>query len=90
MNILLSVVAGLLLLVGLVSMVTPIPGGTVIVALALTMLICVNAKVQACLLYMRTKSPFVNKIFAFLQKNAGSKIKVIGVALKKTEPKNRA
>jgi len=87
MNMILSIIATLLLLIGFISMVTPIPGGTLIISLGLTMLICVNSKAQACLLYMRTRYTLVNKLFTFLQKNAGSKITVIGVALEKTQPK---
>ena len=46
MNTLISVVAFIAFVFGIISLVTPIPGGTFIVAMSLATLICVNEKVN--------------------------------------------
>ena len=90
LNAILSVVALIVLILGVISLVSPIPGGLLVIAFSVTTLICVNAKAQACVLYFRSKYEFVNKIFTFLQNKIGSRIHFIGDALRRTEPKDKS
>lgn len=85
-NALLSVVAFFLLIIGLISMVTPIPGGTFLIAVSISILICSNAKAQACMRYVRTKSSRFNKIIFWLENKVGVRVKFIGSALANTRP----
>lgn len=85
-NILISVVAFIALLIGIISMVTPIPGGTLLIAGSVSVLICSNSKVQQFVRYMRSKSRRFNKVIFWLENKVGVKIKFIGTALRKTRP----
>lgn len=86
MNILLSFIATLLLLVGLVSMVTPIPGGTFLIATSISLLICSSSKVQNYMRVLRTKYNRFNLFVFWLENKVGVRVKFIGAALKKTHP----
>ena len=86
-NILVTLFALLLLIIGVISMATPIPGGTFMIAISISLLICSNAKAQRYMRMLRTKSkPFNNMIF-WLERKVGVRIKFIGIALEKTHPK---
>ena len=85
-NLLLTVLATLGLIFGLFSMVTPIPGGTLIIAASVSLLICVSPTAQFCLRFLRTRFQFLNKSFFFLEEKIGTKINFVSSALKKTRP----
>lgn len=89
LNILNSIAAIILLIIGLISMISPIPGGVILIAIGMSMLICSNAKAQACVKFLRTKSHKVNKIFFWMEEKVGRKINFIGIALAKTQPQTR-
>jgi uncharacterized protein YqgC (DUF456 family) len=86
LNLLLSIIALFLLLLGLISMVTPIPGGTLLIALSFSVLICTSSIVQACVRYVRERNNTFNKIIFWLENKAGIRIQFIGTALAKTRP----
>lgn len=81
-----SMLAVILILFGLVSMVTPIPGGAILISGGLTMLICVSPSAQYCIMWLRAKVNWINRLLFWLEKNIGPRIKVVGVALGKTQP----
>jgi len=81
-----SFVAFVLLFFGLISMVTPIPGGTFLIAISISILICSNAKAQAYMRLLRTKYDRFNRFIFWLELKVGSRVTFIGVALKKTHP----
>ena len=83
---LLKLLAYLLLILGLVSMLLPIPGGIFLLAGALTLLICTDPFAQLCLKWMRTRINWFNKTIYWLENKVGVKIKVMGDALKLTRP----
>jgi hypothetical protein len=85
-NIIISVFASVVLLVGLISMVTPIPGGTMMIAGSLTALICTSPRARRCLQFMRTRMNWFNKMMAWVEKTVGNRINIIGVALRQTRP----
>ena len=67
-------------------MATPIPGGTLFIALGLTALICSSPTAQYCIMWIRARTVWFNKLFFWLEKKVGSKVKVVGEALLKTHP----
>lgn len=85
-NLLVTFLSLVLLLIGVLSMVTPIPGGTFMIAASISMLICSNAKAQRYMQILRTKYNALNKAIFWLEKKVGNRIKFIGIALEKTRP----
>lgn len=78
------IIAGVLLLVlGTISMVTPIPGGTFLLAFGVVLLICVSPWFRRCLQFLRTKVVWFNKLMTLLERNTGKKI---GGILELTQP----
>lgn len=87
LKIILSLLASVLLLLGLISMVTPIPGGTIMIAVSLTTLICTSPRAQAFLRYLRSRIDTLNRIFNWLEEKVGKQIAFIGDALSRTRPR---
>lgn len=85
-NMLLKALAYFLLVLGFIVMFLPIPGGIIIVAGALTMLICTDSYARYCLKWMRTKLNWFNKAIFWLENKIGVRIKIMGDALKLTHP----
>ena len=85
-NFFISIVASVVLLFGLVSMVTPIPGGTVLIAGSLTALICSSPFARRCLQVMRTKLNWLNKGVLWVEAKMGERIGIVGRALAQTRP----
>ena len=85
-NLLISIAAVFIVLLGAVSMVTPIPGGTLFIAVGISMLICSSPMAQAYVRYLRTKNNRMNKIVFWLENKVGVRINFIGTALWKTRP----
>lgn len=85
-NILVSIFATLLFIIALLSMLTPIPGATLLFAISLSMLICSNSKVLASVRFIRTKSQKLNKLVLWLEKKIGARISYVGTSLAKTRP----
>ena len=87
-NILLTAISSILLLVGLISMLTPIPGGIFLVAGSLTTLICTSPTARLCLQSLRSRTGWVDKVFLWLEKKIGQRIEFVGDALRRTRPGN--
>ncbi len=87
-NFILSVLSSILVLIGVVSMVTPIPGGTFLIAGGLTALICTSPRARLCLRHARGRFGFFDKTFLWLEKMVGERVPVVGNALRKTRPGN--
>ncbi|MFT6222077.1 MAG: hypothetical protein ACJA0C_001485 [Candidatus Endobugula sp.] len=85
-NLLLTIIASIVLLFGLISMVTPIPGGTIMIAGSLTTLICVSPRAQSYIRAMRTRINWFNKAVFWLEEKVGTRISFMGEALEKTRP----
>lgn len=86
MNIILSILAAIVLVAGIISLVTPVPGGTLFIAIGLTALICTNHKAQLCIRYFRGKVQTFNKIMRWIEDKIGKRINFIGDALARTRP----
>ncbi len=79
-----SLVAGtLLVLLGAISMVTPIPGATFMLALGSVLLICSSPRFRVWLQSCRAKSPRFDKLLLFMERKAGARL---GGILKLTRP----
>jgi len=85
-KLLLTIVATLVLILGLVSMVTPIPGGTFMIAGSITVLICSSPRVQACIKFFRGRANWFNRLFSWLEDKIGKRIHFVGDALQRTRP----
>jgi hypothetical protein len=85
-NFIVVVITSLTLLIGLVSMVTPIPGGTLLIAGSLTALICTSPRARRCLQILRTRLEFLNKGILWVEEKVGNRIGIVGNALRQTRP----
>lgn len=85
-NLLVTLISLFILIIGVISMVTPIPGGTFMIAISISTLICSNARAQRIMRQLRTKYNAFNKVIFWLEKKVGGRVKFIGIALEKTRP----
>ena len=69
-------------------MVTPIPGGTFMIAMSISALICSSTKAQTYMRALRTKFTRFNKFIFWLENKVGVRIKFIGIALGNTRPED--
>ena len=77
------VVTGIvLLLLGTISMVTPIPGGTFMLALGSVLLICASPWFRRCLQLLRRRFKLFNRMMTWLENKTGERI---GGVLKLTQ-----
>ena len=80
----LAIIAGsLLLLLGTVSMVTPIPGGTFMLASGSVLLICSSPWFRRCLQFLREKFNRFNRLMSWMENKMPEKL---GGVLKLTQP----
>lgn len=82
-RIFLVVIGGMLLLMGAVSMLTPIPGGTFMLAGGMAILICTSPLFQLCMQALRTRFSFFNRMMSWMEEKTGERL---GGALKLTQP----
>ena len=83
MRIITLVAGSLLLLLGLVSMVSPIPGGTLLIAAGIAMLICSSRRAAALVKRSRRRYVRLNKAMIWLEDHMGEKI---SAPLRQTRP----
>lgn len=86
MKVVITGLALICILFGLISMVTPIPGGTFLIAGGLTVLICTSPTAQYCLMWVRSRLNGVNSLMFWLERKVGVRVAVVGKALSKTHP----
>lgn len=85
-NLIVTVFASVVLLIGIVSMVSPIPGGVVMIAGSLTALTCTSPRARRCLQFMRTRINVLNKSILWIEEKVGHRIGIVGRALRQTRP----
>ena len=85
-NLIVSAFASFTLLIGIVSMVTPIPGGTFLITVSLTALICSSPRARRFLQILRTRAEFLNKSILWMEEKIGDRISIVGNALRQTRP----
>ncbi|MGI9205397.1 MAG: hypothetical protein ACR2Q3_15380 [Woeseiaceae bacterium] len=74
MRIVLLVIGSALLLVGLISMVTPIPGSTFLIATGTGLLICTSKRVTSWIRQTRTGSTRFNRSVTWIENKMGDKL----------------
>ncbi len=84
--ILTKIAAGFLFVLGLVSLVSPIPGAFIFLACSLTLTISVSPYAQFCVQWIRSRVSLINKFLYWLERKTGDRIKMIGQTLPKTHP----
>lgn len=73
----------LLLLLGTISMVSPIPGGTLMLATGTVLLICASPWFRRCLQFIRSRFKLFNRIMSWMENKMNTRISNI---LKLTQP----
>ena len=86
MNLIITIFSSFFLILGLIAMLTPIPGGILFIAGALTGLICSSQRARSCVQWARGRADWFNNGVFWLEKKVGSRIKIVGDALAKTQP----
>ncbi len=86
MRITLIIIASFLLLLGSISMLSPLPGGTLMLAAGLALLICSSEKATNWLLHLRTRNNKLNRIMGWMEDHAGQRL---GSILRQTRPDER-
>lgn len=81
-----KIAAVALFFLGLISLVSPIPGAFIFLACSLTLSISVSTYAQFCVQWVRSRVSFINKFLFWLEKKTGDRIKMIGDTLPKTHP----
>ena len=84
MKVLFIIVSSILLVIGLVSMVTPIPGGSLLIAMGLTLLICVSETAARFVMACRSRVSFLNKAIVWVETHVPEKL---SAGLRRTRPK---
>jgi len=74
MKLLTTTLAYIILLIGFVSMFTPIPGGTLLIVAGCTLLICSNARAAAKVKSLRTTKPMLNKTLTWVEDKMGERV----------------
>ncbi len=82
-RVLLVIVGSLLLLLGVVLMVSPIPGPTFLIALGVVLLICSSPWFRQCVQFLRSRIKLFNRLMMWMETKMGQRI---GSILKLTQP----
>lgn len=83
MQFLLKIFALLLLPIGLVSLMLPIPGAFLVLVLGMTLLIATSRKTRICLSCLRLRYDRFNLLMVWLEERTGERM---GAVLKQTRP----
>jgi len=85
MRILILITGSILLVIGLVSMVTPIPGGTLLITVGAGMIICSSKTAAKYIQTCRTKFHRFNRGVHWLEEKMGDRM---SAPLRQTRPKD--
>jgi uncharacterized membrane protein YbaN (DUF454 family) len=83
MRIVLMILGSILILVGLISMVTPIPGSTFFIAFGSGLLICTSERAANWIRRARTRSTRFNKSVTWMENKMGDRL---GGPMRRTRP----
>lgn len=82
-----STLSIIMLLVGIVTLLSPIPFGLIIIAVSLSLLITVNVTAQKMVIDIRKKNMPVNRFLLKIENRTYLRVPFIDNALLKTRPK---
>ncbi len=85
-NLLVSVLATFGLLIGMLSMATPIPGGTVLVAVCISILIFTSSLARTAVLGLRANVSWIDKALLWVANAVGHRFRFIRIGLHRTNP----
>ena len=74
MRVFLSGIAFLLILLGLVSMFSPLPGATILIAAGCALLICTNKRAANMVRACRSRFSFLNRGMIWIEDKMGEKL----------------
>lgn len=83
MRIVVAIVGTVFLVLGTLSMFTPIPGGFIPLGLGIAMLICTSPMFQRWLTHRRENNAWLNKWMSWLETHLGARL---NDALRRTRP----
>lgn len=85
-KLLVSALATLGLLIGMLSMATPIPGGTVLIAVCISILIFTSSLARAAVLGLRARVIWIDKALLWVDSAVGHRFRFIRIGLHRTNP----
>lgn len=85
-KLLVSALATFGLLIGLLSMATPFPGGTVLIAICISILIFTSSLARAAVLGLRANLRWVDKALLWVADAVGHRFRFIRIGLHRTNP----
>ena len=74
MRVFLQVLAYIILFFGLISMLTPLPGGTLFIATGFTILVCTSERAERWIKKTRSEKPWFNRPIMWVEDKAGEKL----------------
>ena len=83
MRIVLAIVGSLFLVLGALSMLTPIPGGFIPLGIGIAMLVCTSPIFQRWLMRRRQNNAWLNNSMSWLETHLGARL---NDALRRTRP----
>jgi len=83
MKVLLIIIAYILIFLGTISIISPIPGAVLLLAVGLSLLICTSTAAASCIRFTRNKSSKLNILMSWIENHSGERM---GSILKQTRP----
>ena len=83
MRLLLIIFSYMLIFLGAISLISPIPGAVLLMAVGLSLLICSSTVAASCIRFTRSKYLRLNKMMSWLEKRSGVRM---GSILRQTRP----
>lgn len=86
LNFILTIVSLVVLVIGVVALISPIPVGLILITLSLSTLVCVSPRSQILLRNLRVKYKKLNHWVLRLESKVELKFKALAAALSSTRP----
>ncbi len=83
MQLLLIILSYVLIFLGAISLISPIPGAVLLMAVGLSLLICTSTVAASCIRFTRDKYFRLNKVMSWLENRFGERM---GSILRQTRP----
>ena len=83
MQLLLIIISYILIFLGAISLISPIPGAVLLMAVGLSLLICTSTVAANCIRFTRGKYFRLNKVMSWLENRSGERM---GSILRQTRP----
>ena len=87
-NFCIAILGGVIVLLGVLFLFSPIPIGLLLISLGLSILVCVSPRARAYLQQVRTRHPSFDRKVHKLEAKVEHRIKVLSEALMQTRPES--